>query len=592
MGQGFSGMESGARHQNESLLRQLGDHVKSPCPRKSRCLRIGLLAVLMAAFLSPVVHAERPRLAVVISVDQLPQEYLERMQEGFSTNGIFERIFREGAEYTNCHHGQAITSTGTGHSVMLTGSFPNASGIIDNTWFDRHANRVVYCVEDSAHHLMGALASEGGLSPRNLLVSTLGDSLKLANPDSRVFALGLKDRAVVLMGGHLADGAYWFDTKSGNWITSSYYHKQLPGFLRVLNESGAAEAHVGKSWKPLCDDSQYVHCGSSAATSLATWRHEMPAEAGVKYFESMTVSPFGNDLTLATARVLIESEHLGRHAAPDLLLVNLSSNDYVGHQFGPQSLEVQDMTFRLDRQLAEFADYIDTQVGVGNWVLALSSDHGIAPIPEHAADLGLPAGRNPLGDYESLAKKLEAVLVQELGPTDDGRRYIQHVDETSVYLQRGLPELRGDRFVQAQRVVRDALLDLPPVAAAFMRETLLAGNATDPLTLQFQRTFNGKRSGDVLYALTCFKVSGKKPAEHGSPWEYDNHIPMLLWGAGIRPGKYTASITPASIAPTIARLLGVDAPSACAVPPLDDALSRNGTPSTLAKAHSAPRSSE
>lgn len=545
-------------------------------------LAAGLLAwaVVAVAAGGSAAAAVRPRLVVVVSIDQFPHEYLYRMRQGFSPDGIFLRMTREGAWYDNCHHGHAFTLTAPGHSVLLSGAYPNTNGIIHNHWYDRRVGADVYCVADPLFPLVGGQGSEKGISPKTLLVGTLGDTLKLAYPQAKVYGVSLKDRAAVLMTGHLADGAYWFEPASGNWVTSTYYHKLLPGYLRVVNDGDAAEAWADKSWELLLPRERYAefpHNGQaqqpdSLPEPKAPFRHRLPAANDPKYYEAMTLTPFGNDLTLAVARLVLTSERLGADDVPDILAINLSSNDYVGHKYGPHSLEVQDIAFRTDRQLGEFAAYVEQALGGAPWLMVLTSDHGVAPVPEYAAQRGLPAGRDSPGDLKQLAQQLEGVLHAHLGAPSEGRRYVQHVGDNNVYLYRDIPELRAEKYHVAQRVVRDALLELPAVAHAFTREDLMAGTAWEGLAVQFQRAFHPQRSGEVLYALRPYYISGKSTATHGSPWEYDSHVPLLVWGSGVRAGRYSRPVTPAQIAPTLSRILHIAAPSSCSVDPLDEVL--------------------
>ena len=274
---------------------------------------------------------------VVVSIDQFPYEYLVRMRSHFAPDGMFRTLCDQGANFINCNHGHAFTVTAPGHSVLLTGTFPNVTGIVDNEWFDRRTRRAVYCVEDPDYPLVGnplppdddssskdaASKTKGsakkpakskGISPRSLLAGTLGDVLKLANPQSKVFGIALKDRAGVLMAGHAADGVFWFDADTGNWITSTYYRDSLPGYLRNLNESDAAEAYLGQQWTLLLDKDKYLQYpagGGGLLRLLPGFPHVMARQASPLYYKAMTLSPFGNQMTLDTARLLIASEKLG-----------------------------------------------------------------------------------------------------------------------------------------------------------------------------------------------------------------------------------------------------------------------------------------
>ena len=502
----------------------------------------------------------RPRLVVVVSIDQFPYEYLVRMRGGFDPKGLFLRLLEEGTVFTNCHHAHAFTYTAPGHSVLLTGASPSTTGIVDNEWFDRAAGKKVYCVHDDREQVVGGTGVAS--SPRTLLCGTLGDSLQAVHPEAKVFGVALKDRAAILMAGLRPDGAYWFDDKQGRWVTSTYYRPDLPGYLRQWNEERQIEAFAGQRWDLLLSRDRYVEYYpddakfESAALGRA-FPHVMPAAGEAGFYDRVTRSPFGNDITLDAARRIIEHERLGQDAIPDLLVINLSSNDYVGHGYGPHSLEVQDITYRTDRQLGALADFITERLAGQPWVLALSSDHGVGPVPEYAAERGLPALRNPLGPLDAHSAAIEARLVRALGQPE--RPYVLSFDYGDVYLR--AEQLPGEKYFTAQKIVRDYVLEQPSVAAAFTRDELLAGGASDALAVKFQRTFHPRRSGDVLFCLRPYCISGSAPATHGSPWEYDAHVPLCLWGAGIPAQHSSAAASPSNLAPTLARLLQIEPPT-------------------------------
>ncbi len=542
-------------------------------------IAFSVLLVLLLSGLSPA--AGPPPLVVVVSIDQFRYEYLERMRSGFRPEGIFLRMCDDGANYTNCHHGHAFTKTAPGHSVQLTGAFPSHNGIINNDWFDPSLPKGkkpgrMYCCDDPAVQIVGPGTHDMGRSPKNLLVDTLGDVLKLTRPGSKVFGLSLKDRAAILMSGHAADGAYWLE--GGKWVTSTYYRNDLPPYLRVLNEQNADQAFVGKTWDllyPVGEYTQYYQDDAPFEGQLPgsgrAFPHKLPDESGKPYYDAMTTSPFGNDYTLQAAQALVEAEQLGKRGVTDLLTLNLSSNDYVGHSFGPHSLEVQDITFRTDRQLGAFAAFIDKHLGGLPWVMAITADHGVAPIPEYALTLKIPAGRASFKGAE-MQQKIETALVQSLGEPAGAGKYVLKMDEGEVYLDRGLRELQGDKLAQAEDVAREVLLTDPLVAAVFTRHDLIGQLDARGLALQFQRTCHPQRSGNVLFALQPYHVPKGATATHGSPWQYDSHVPLLIRGAGVRPGRYAEKTTPASLAPTLARLLDLEPPAGCEVEALNAAL--------------------
>lgn len=540
-----------------------------------------------------------PKLMVVISVDQFCQDYLIRFQDNFPADpseSLFRNVLNNGAWYPNCHHAHAITITAPGHSVQLTGTYPGSTGVIENDWFDRTTGKTRYCVSDPTVEVVGIPVGKP-MSPRVLLVDTVGDRLKLANSAAKVFGVAIKDRASILMSGHRADGAYWME--KNQWVTSTYYRKDLPGYFRNLNEGKAIDQYRGKTWElllPLAkyhnsqfpDDSVHENPPSGWTAAFPHMLANVGEKDADKFGNHVLFSPFGNDYTLLAARTIIENEKLGADDVPDLLTINFSSNDYVGHAFGPLSFEAEDITYRTDRQLAEFVKYLDKQVGAGNWTLALTADHGVAPIPEMVAELpkigmqALPAKRNPLGDLKLVKEKLEALLRQELKVKElqdpKTKNVILDLDSNQVYLNLEHPNLKSNHLAQARTLIREWLIKQPYVGAAYTREELLGGGE-GRLLAQMRLSFNPVRSGDVQYCFTPYSMPGavgatakNKGTTHGSPYHYDTHVPLLLLGCGIAPGKYDRRISPAFLAPTASRLLGVDSPGACVEEPLVEAI--------------------
>jgi predicted AlkP superfamily pyrophosphatase or phosphodiesterase len=552
------------------------------------CCRFAVLFFVWFLALShvrPLPAVEKPKLVVVISVDQLCQDYLLRFGDNFAETGLFRRVWNEGASYSQCHHQHAFTVTGPGHAVQLTGTYPNRHGIIGNNWFDRLTGKTTYCCEDPTVQVVG-LPNSKGVSPRNMLVETAGDVLKLASGKrSKVFGVAIKDRVAMVMTGHNADGAFWIDDNL--WATSTYYRQDIPGYLRVFNEQKMVEQLYGRSWELLLAKDKYHNAGPDENAwenppkgYKSAFPHKIPAASepptGDNNDPALT-SPFGNDVTLAAAREVVTYEQLGKDAHPDLLCINLSSNDFVGHAYGPHSLEVEDMTYHTDRQLGDFLQFLDQQVGPGQWTFALTADHGVAPIVEYAQQNHLPAKRAPLGKLDDVKGKLESRLRNELGVAATEKPLIQKIEDIQVYLQQDHPAFaqpgNAENFVRAQRIIRDWLIAQPHVAAALTREEL-TGTLSGKLPLQIQRTFHPRRSGDVLFFLDPFCVPSAKGTTHGSPWHYDTHVPLLLIGCGIKPGQHSRPVSPACLASTVAELVGVDWPSANSEQPLREALAK------------------
>ncbi len=541
---------------------------------------------------------QTPALVVVVSVDQWAYEYFERFRKNLADNGIAKRTQATGAWYRNCLHQHAFTFTGPGHSVLLTGAYPNRNGIIGNSWFDRASGTQLYCVADPEATLIGDTA-DTKVSPKHLLVETVGDQLKLAtHGKSKVFSVAIKDRAAILMAGHLGDAAFWM-ANAGPWITTDHYRNDVPGYLRQIDY----KTYAGATWELLLPAEEYQHGATEDSTAenpgygmTADFPHQLAAEDDEYFVNQLACSPFGNEITLEAARQIINYEQLGQDEYPDILGINLSSADYVGHAFGPESLEVEDMTYRTDIALGDFADYVDAQMGDKPWVMFVTADHGVAPVPERAAAMGLDAKRNALGstgtagNIPSLRDPLEAYLRGQLGvaedpenadsedgeETEEAPQLVQAVTDHAVFLNRDShPALSGDRFELACELARDWLLNQDAIVAAVTRQNLLGEDTTDSeLTTLFRHAFHPARSGDVLFAQKPFYFQGGATSTHGSPWRYDRHIPLMVLG-NVSHADVETEVSPAAIAPTIARLLHIPQPAACEESPLPDVIGQD-----------------
>lgn len=544
---------------------------------------VALFALLLGLCCSTALSAaERPRLIVVVSVDQLCQEYFDRFHDKLDPQGLYRLAEQGGAIYSNCHHAHAFTLTGPGHSVQLTGTYPHQTGIIGNEWFDRKTKKNLYCVTDKDHTTLGALVGDGPCSPKNLLVPTVGDVLKLAtNKQAKVIGVSLKDRAAILMTGHLADAAYWFEESEGTWATSTYYRPDLPPYIRAFNSNKYPDRYAEQEWALALANDRYLHYTAD------DYKYENPPEGlgrtfphklapiGKTLYSQLRTTPYGNEMTLDVARAVLENEELGKDDIPDLLCINLSSNDYVGHAFGPHSLEVQDITYRTDRMLGQFVQYLTETVGAGKFVIALTADHGVCPLPEVLKDQGiLQTGRDPLGGEDKVKTKLEILLREKLNLGEVKEKLVLRVESQQLYLDEQHPALAGENYGKAQQVCRDWLLAQEGINMAVTRDDLLKNQGGGQHNAAFIKTFNPQRSGDVLWAYQPFYLCGGKGTTHGSPWRYDTHVPLLLWGAGIKQGHHLRRATPAMLAPTVAHLLRVDAPAACIEEPLIEAFSQ------------------
>ena len=549
--------------------------------KATRWFRIALFAVFSVPPLA--IAAESPRLVVLVSADQFRQDYLTRFRKNFAEDGLFRLVEERGASYSECRHRHAFTVTGPGHAVMMTGCDPSSNGIIMNNWFDRAANHSVYCVEDSQARIIGKTSKEGR-SARNLLVETLGDRLKAATSGKgKVFGLAIKDRASILMAGQKANAAFWVE--GGRWVTSSAYLQALPPYIQLLNDGRKMDQFAGQTWTLLLPPSEYVNAGPdnndwedppNGFGSAFPHHLKSKEESSSDLLGQVYCSPFGNEYTLSAAREIIHNEHLGEDDVPDIFCIGLSSGDAVGHAFGPDSYEVEDMVYRMDQQLGYFCQFLDEEVGAGKWTLFFTSDHGVAPIPVLAEKQGKEVVFDPLPTGK-LERELEAELRSQLhcDPMFNFEPLLQRVEDYQIYLNHRHRALAGDNLMIARRVARDWIAKQPHVTLAMSVEDLLFPQK-EHYHLALQRSFQPERSGDVLWVFDayCLPRTNRKGTSHGSPHDYDCHVPLLLMGAGIRHGNFQLPVSPACIASTVARLLGIDPPAGNVEVPLKEALAQ------------------
>ncbi|MFO0913118.1 MAG: alkaline phosphatase family protein [Pirellulales bacterium] len=544
-----------------------------------RCSLVLAWAILLGSGLSGTALAAPPQLVVVVSVDQWAYEYFTRLEGRFEDDGLVQLVRREGAWFTNCHHPHALTYTAPGHAILLTGAYPEQNGIVDNSTFDRQLNTQVYCVADPGARLIGPEVDDLPVSPRRLMVETVGDRLKETSQGaSKVFGVAVKDRASILMAGHRADAAYWM-SEDGWWITSSAYRKDLPPYLRQLNEQRCLAPYAGQIWQRLKAPDRYVNgpqedsFGERPQYDMsADFPHQMTKADNPYFVYQLCCSPFGNEVTLRAAMTILSEEGLGKDEHADLLLINLSSNDYVGHAFGPESLEAEDMTYRTDQMLGAWVRQVNELLPDVPWTIYVTADHGVCPIPERLQRAGQTAGRNQWGgtdargSYELVRAFLERNIRQSMGLGQEVRPIIQAVCDGQVFFVAQHPTLSDEQLIAAQRACCEALKKLPEVEVAFAKADLMGDGPLDDLQQAYRRSLHPTRSGDVLFGLKRNFIYGTSGTTHGSPWEYDSHVPLMVWERAVggdrswQPGSYDQRVSPGSIAATIARQLNIDPP--------------------------------
>ncbi len=544
--------------------------------------RLRPLALVCLLFLTAAAGAApvRPRLVVLISIDQFRADYQARFYDLFlppatKNGGVggFRYLMERGAYHTNSHHDHYPLVTAVGHSVQMTGAPPYKTGIVGNEWFDRELNDERYCVSDTKSPLVGAADPDGklGISPATLRASTVGDELKMATGgQAKVWGVALKDRAAVLMAGRLADGVLWFDDETGAWISSRFYRKDgmLPQWVADWNAAKKIDSLFGQQWELSVTPDALKRLWTPGNGSVnprnglgATFPHPVTGgleQPGPAFYEAFTSTPFANRYVLDTAEEIVRREQLGQDAVPDVLVINLSSNDYIGHSFGPDSAEVLDVTVRTDAELSRFFNFLNKSVqgGLQNVTVVVTADHGVAPIAAEMQKAGFPAGGIKL-DKDLIQKALEA----KLGPGD----WVQDVVETNVYLNLQTIETKKVSYTRVEDVAADALREQPGIYTVFTRSQLLDGRMLDnDIARRVARSFHPKVSGDVIVVPDPYWVPGRiTGTTHGSPYAYDTSVPVLLAGAGIKPGRYTQRVSTLDIAPTLSDLLGILQPSGC-----------------------------
>ena len=521
-----------------------------------------------------VAQTQPPRLVVVLTVDQMRFDFLERF--GHLYKGGLARLLEEGALYTDAHQDHFFTSTAAGHATISTGVFPSRSGIVANSWWDREAGRTVYAVADTESPIVGR-PDLSGMSPTNMQRDALGDWLKRKSPASKVFSVALKDRAAIPTGGERPDGVYWYDSYGGRFITSEYYLEAVPEWVREFNDAKLADEYFTREWTRLLPEEAYsvsredsfpaendgirvtfphrfdTMVEREADDTAASTRPRYPT----LYYEELKRTPFADELAFAFIERMIVSEQLGADDVPDLLFAGASAADYVGHRYGPLSQEIQDHYLRLDQMLDDFLSFLDATIGEGQYVVVLTSDHGVLPIPEELARQGVDARRIDRLERQDIVVPPLTEVLNELGLAEKLARLL--VTSYGVTLQfDGVSEedARSVRRAMAEKL-RDSEFVADAVAYDDVRE-----ETDDPFRLLYLRSFHPNRAPDIVvrYKENYLYHMQPRGTTHESPYVYDSHVPVLFWGPGFTAARYDRRIATVDIAPTIAALLGIETP--------------------------------
>ncbi len=515
-----------------------------------RSCAVLLLWALAASGAWASAYDGQPKLVVVIIIDQFRGDLPLRYRDQFGQGG-FRLFLDRGAYFTDCNYNYANTRTGPGHATLGTGSYTDGHGIMANDWWDATKRRKVTSVEDEATRLLGE-GKGSGSSPHNLLAGTFGDELRLATQGrARVYGIALKDRAAILPTGYAANFAFWIDHDTGHWVSSSYYGDELPAWVEQFNTSGRAEKYWNREWKDAAG-----HALRSTARPQQKETGGAMATAGPSgFYDIVGMTPFANDYELEFARELITNEKLGAGASTDLLVVSLSAHDILGHKLGPDSPEEQAFVLATDRQLADFFSFLGRQVGMANLWIALSADHGVAPLPSYASTLRLPA-RNI--DSVELRKQINSVISTKLGHNAE---YVRDIEWPVAYLAQDAFAAASVKEEDAERMIGEALLGAGMIRY-FTRAQLAEGEVPPTaMGLKYLHSYSPYGSWYVLGEPAPFVIGYKAGTDHATPYTYDTHVPLAFVGTPFVPGLYRTHCEPVDLAATITSLLGINAPT-------------------------------
>ncbi|MFZ1784262.1 MAG: alkaline phosphatase PafA [Ferruginibacter sp.] len=508
-------------------------------------------------------QAAKPKLVVGLVIDQMRWDYLYKYNALYGSTG-FNRLLSQGFSNENAMIPYVPTYTAVGHTCVYTGSVPAITGIIGNNWFDKTLNRSVYCTDDSTVTTVGSNTNAGKMSPANLWTTTIGDELKLSNNfKSKVIGIALKDRGAILPAGHSANAAYWYDDKPGKWITSSFYMNTLPKWVEDFNAKDLPSTYMSGDWTTLLPIGKYglstadekPYENSITGEKGVVFPHRLSAISASSKYAAFKTTPFANTYTFDFAKAAIDNEGLGLGTNTDFLAVSISSTDYVGHAFGPNSVEVEDMYLRLDKDISSFLSYLDKKLGAGNYLFFLTADHGVAHIPAFLEEHNIPAGTFNDND---IINQINGAIEKTYGI----KKAVRTVMNYQVYLNTDSIEVSGKDPEAIKKTVINVLKQQPFIIAAFATEDIMLAALPQPQKEMMINGYNPKRSGDIQFTFKPgYFDGGSKGTTHGLWNPYDAHIPLLWFGWRVKPGKTNREVYMTDIAPTLAAMLQIQMPN-------------------------------
>lgn len=538
-----------------------------------------LVFIFLLSFLIISAQETRPKLVVGIVVDQMRQEYLYRFESKFGEGG-FKRLIYGGFTLTNAHYNYVPTYTGPGHASVFSGATPAVHGIIGNDWWDKNLKKNVNCVGDERYKSVGVIDGNGDVSPWRMLSTTITDELKLfSQKRSKVIGISMKDRGAVLPAGHLPDGAYWLDYKSGNMITSTYYKSVLPTWVENFNVLKLADKYLDQTWNTTLSIEQYTE----SQPDISPYEKKMKGmeKAAFPYplkeirksgkdYEMLVDVAFGDDFLTEFVKAALVGEKLGKGTETDFISISYSTPDYVGHSTGPNSVEVEDTYIRLDKNLEDLLKKLDQEVGAGNYLVFLTADHAIADIPQSFKDNNIPSG-----NFNSA--NVEANLNDFLLKYFPGKKIIEKISNEQVFLNQELfngdPKIAGIDLLIATDLITNYLQATEGVAQVFQKSVIKQGSYSETgIKGMIIRGYHFKRSGDIAFQLEPGWISSSwaQGTTHGSGYTYDTHVPVLFYGKGIKKGSSSQYHPITDIAPSLSVLLKIKFPSGCTGQPISE----------------------
>jgi predicted AlkP superfamily pyrophosphatase or phosphodiesterase len=516
-----------------------------------------------------------PKLIVGIVVDQMCYEYLYRYQSRYSQGG-FNRLMFEGTNCRSAMYNYVPTYTGPGHASIYTGTTPENHGIVGNDWYERSSKKSVNCIEDLTVKAVGATTEEGKCSPNRLLVNTITDQLKMTYPNAKVISMSIKNRGAILPGGHLSDGSYWFDYTTGDFITSTFYKQTLPSWVTNFNKQDYPQSYLKQTWKTLYDIKTYTASGKDDSP----YEHLLPGKTTPTFpydlsvmskdtlnFDLFTTTPFADSYLTNFAIGALKNESLGKDEQTDFLAISYSTPDIIGHEFGTQAVEIEDTYLRLDQDIERLLNALDDEVGSGEYIVFLTADHAVVPVPQYLVDNKLPGGYVFLSEP---LKNLQTKITEKFGAN-----YFKAHTNLNIYLNDSLIQANKANRQEIAEFAKAEIMHWEGVKRAYTGQELLASGYGDFWTEKIKRGYNKNVSGDVVFMLESGYLPKQTPnsltgkgTSHGSAYSYDSHVPLLWFGAQIPKKEVFRVVEITDIVPTLAHFMNVAFPSSVTGKPI------------------------